>query len=278
MALRSFLLWLLLITAAHAQELRFPSSDLEWNGRNWTYYSSTPKVSSPVVLVLHGTGGSGGSYLARTGWGMLAQKHGFTAVAPSAQPVDPEEPADFNRNPRRWQKEDGPLFDALLSKLGNPRKVYLVGHSNGAMMCFWLAQRNAARWSGLAAVGMHPPVDAEPLNKNLPTLVLVGEDDPIVPWRGGKGQTRWGSREFASLDGTLERWAGALGLHTAPAWTDEGEEWRKHYAPYFQAVRIKGQGHGWPGWSGQLPREFGPNLEGYPAAERIWEFFQKWGS
>src|SRR5688500_7622919 len=100
------LTWLLLVAVAYGQEVRFPSSKLQWNGREWNYYCSTLRPEfQPVVLLLHGAGGSGGSYLARTGWGQLALKEGFLAVAPDAQPMNPEEPSDFHSNPRRWQKE-----------------------------------------------------------------------------------------------------------------------------------------------------------------------------
>src|SRR5687768_11322517 len=62
---------------------------------------------APVVLVLHGAGGSAAWAAWETGWSAKADREGFVAVYPEALPPRPEKPSKFLTNPQRWN--DGSL-------------------------------------------------------------------------------------------------------------------------------------------------------------------------
>jgi len=130
-------------------------------GYKWHYRLHAPKSydanqPTPVVLILHGAGGSGELYLDKAGWRAKAEEAGFIAVAPDGLPARPQRRANFFINPRLWNdgqlREDSPrreiddvqffrdLLDELqqkpklsankaASKLSNTRRVLPVLHS-----------------------------------------------------------------------------------------------------------------------------------------------------
>ena len=90
------------ITAPGRHEL-----SLEAAGRTWHYLALVPSAARserplPVVLILHGAGGSGQAYLDHAGWAAKAEKEGFLAIAPDGQPARSDQPPSFLLNPRLW--------------------------------------------------------------------------------------------------------------------------------------------------------------------------------
>lgn len=65
------------------------------------------KTKLPVVIMLHGAGGSGAGADTETGWGAKADREGFIAVFPDGTPPRPELPARFLVNPRLWNDGSG---------------------------------------------------------------------------------------------------------------------------------------------------------------------------
>src|SRR5207253_1759484 len=99
---------------------------------------------------------------------------------------------------------------------------------------------------------LEPPVWMQPL----PTLLLLGAADPLVPLEGGTVRSPWGRREERpAISETVERWRRALG------------------ATPFEVRVLAGLGHHWPGGRGQLSRRlFGPPRADLHANEMIWHF------
>jgi len=107
----------------------------------------------PVVIMLHGGGGTGKAAATETGWGVKADEVGFLAVFPDAMPPDPTKRSSFGRNPQLWNDgserfyaglkavDDIGFLNAMLDDLlarftVDPRRIYVVGFSNGASMSF----------------------------------------------------------------------------------------------------------------------------------------------
>lgn len=284
-----------------AQDIRYAELNVPVRGHSWNYYYSAPAPtdkSLPVVIVLHGAGGGGGSYLARAGWGEKAVKEGFLAIAPSALPLKPGEQADFATNPRLWNTgeiasdtarskiEDWPFFDALIDDVGrrwhiDTKRIYVVGHSNGGSMAFAVARRWPARWAAVATVGAPPP--AQPVqtqtvpDRPVPTLSLLGKDDKVVPFDGGEGKTPWGTRKFEPMRPALDRYATGMGIKDPDKikWKETAGGGRElDYSDSFKVCIIPKQGHVWPGWTGTVPDNFGPNRKDYPVDDVIWDFLK----
>ena len=254
----------------------------------------------PTVVMLHGAGGTAAWTLAETGWADKADREGFLLVLPEGLRPDLAKPPHFLDNPSVWNDGSPPLvpaapladdvgfLDAVLDDVQksfpvDPRRVYVTGFSNGGGMAFRLGAERAPRYAALAPVAGHCWLaDPRPV-RPVPTLYLVGSDDPLFPLAGGEIPSPWTGRRIhrPSLADTLRRWAVALGVPPEPAATreDDGVRTVVYHGPHateLTAHVIRGLGHHWPGGRGQFnPRIAGPASDRLRANDVIWEFFQR---
>ncbi len=130
----------------------------------------------PLVIAMHGAGGSenlffdGESGLTPE----LCAKRGWLLVATRSTPVRP------------------PPLDALLDELGtryrfDPRRVFVVGHSMGAMQAVGEASRRPSRFSAIAALGGGGRIRRSQGFEKLALFVGVGDRDFLA---GGARQLR----------------------------------------------------------------------------------------
>jgi polyhydroxybutyrate depolymerase len=297
-----------LLVAADPAPLKPGRHDLTLTaaGHEWAYSVQVPSAPGPLplVLILHGAGGTGPLYLDKCSWSDQADAAGFVAVAPTGQPVRPQRPANGLTNPRIWntdqvrpgvpraQIDDLAFFDALLDDVSrrvkvDANRVYVVGHSNGAGMAFQLGALRSGRFAAVAAYAGYCWM-AEPRPRHpRPTLFLVGDADPLTPLDGGGLRPPWGlTQPVPSVAESLARYAKGLGCPAEPKpVSDKDGVKTERYGPgrngvTLTAVTIAGQGHGWPGSDGfVLPtleaRVLGPNVKTYDATAAVWEFFQQ---
>ncbi len=273
-------------------------------GHIWTCHVHVPtgldgKGPRPLVLVLHGAGGSGETYLDKAGWARQADAAGFFVAAPDGLPARPELPASFLLNPRLWNSgqlvpgnprsriDDVAFFRALLDELArrlpvDPRRVYVTGHSNGAGMTFRLGAELSDRFAALAPVaGLCWNSGPKPAHPR-PTLCFYGTEDPLVPLNGGESFLPWGGRrETPPVRDGLAAWARGLGCPAKPRSVRTEDLLRtEEYGPGWDGatltvVIIAGQGHGWPGGKPVLPEKImGPVVSGVEATAMIWKFFE----
>ncbi len=79
------------------------------------------------------------------------------------------------------------LDEALPKYPVDPRKTVLLGFSQGGVMAYDLALRNPGRYAGLVALsswlpnGLAESIPASPDLESLPTLVIHGTEDPMIP-------------------------------------------------------------------------------------------------
>jgi polyhydroxybutyrate depolymerase len=242
----------------------------------------------PVVIMLHGTGGTGRWALAETGWAEKANHERFLAVFPDALPRDPGRPVGFSANPRAWDVQgdaDVAFVAALIDDLGrrfpvNHRRLYVTGFSGGADMTFRLAVDLSPRLGAIGPVAGYVPVRTPRLEHPVPTIYHVGTSDPLVPMAGGAVTTPWGdSVRRPSVADTIGLWSDALGCARRPTFFREerGLRWCYHEpgrpGAELVACYVNGLGHHWPGGKGQLPEQFGTWLAGPSATDAIWRFF-----
>jgi polyhydroxybutyrate depolymerase len=253
----------------------------------------------PLVVMLHGTGGSAAFAADETGWANFADRERFLVAFPDGLPVKPTSPPSFLTNPQRWNDgsarptdgdplhtdaDDVSFLDAVIddavSRGADRRRVYLCGFSNGAAMTFRYAAERGDRLAAIAPVAgyCHRP---GPLVRAVPTLYVVGDSDLLIPLGGGPVRVPWKRQPVVRpvLSDVLADWAEALGCEPTPRTVsaNDGVTEMGYPGPVeFRAVVVEGLGHHWPGGKGQ----FNVRLAGPPSArlngnERVWAFFSR---
>src|SRR5205085_10544906 len=76
---------------------------LDVRGRPREYLFFAPDgPGRPLVVFLHGAGGTAAWADAETGWSVLAAREHFALALPEGLPPDPDRPPKFLTNPPRW--------------------------------------------------------------------------------------------------------------------------------------------------------------------------------
>ncbi|MEZ6140472.1 MAG: PHB depolymerase family esterase [Zavarzinella sp.] len=253
--------------------------------RTWMYYAphSAADESLPLVLMLHGAGGSSIFSATETGWSKLAEHEKFVVVYPDGLPPDKEKPAKFLTNPQEWNDGSGralnhqdeefiiKLISSMLDRYPiNARRIYLTGFSNGAGMAFRLAAHHPELFAAIAPVAGHCWLENSPFVRQIPTYYLIGGADPLMPVAGGVTRTPWGKIENRpSVLNSLNRWRTILQLPHLTSLENTHQDG-------FQIQIIPNLGHHWPGGAGQMGEKLGgPHHKEIDATQLIWDFFQK---
>src|SRR5690606_10984821 len=175
-------------------------------------------VQVPLVLVLHGRGGTGPGTAALTGFDEVADEHGFvvaypTGVANQWYYVDGSEGYDID-------VPDLECLRALVAELSarcpiDPARVYVAGFSNGGYMAQHLACKATDVFAAFASVGAagyggQPGNCGEP--DPVPILFIHGTADAIVPFAGLRQEGPSGPvTVLASVEQTFTYWGYRLG-------------------------------------------------------------------
>jgi polyhydroxybutyrate depolymerase len=260
----------------------------------WVRVPPRGREPRPVVMLLHGTGGTATWAAEEARFDTFADRHGVVAVYPQALPPDPDAPLKFLANPAAWNAsgmtlpghtpDDVAYFAALLDDLPrrtaiDPRRVYVTGFSNGAAMTFELAAACGDRIAAIAPVAGYCRVTR--VERPMPTLFVLGADDPMVPLEGGTFHSPWTKevKRRAPVWEGLDRWARLIGCEPRRESVFEhgGVRVERYPGPAaFEVVIVDGLGHHWPGGLGRLKR----SLAGEPSNRLdgnavIWEFFRR---
>jgi len=222
---------------------------------------------APLVLVLHGGGGSGGQLRRQTGFDSAARRAGVVAVYPSARfHLWNDGRFAATGNHRLAAKDDvgalRALIDDLVTRgLADPARVYVIGHSNGGGMAMRMACTYPELLAGIAVVATKALLDV-PCRRDppIPAVFFMGTADAVTPHQGdpdGRSGTPAADRaRTASGEATIALWLKrnhcgserraetARGRETGIAVIRV--EGRACAAP-FRAFVIEGGGHTWPG-------------------------------
>ncbi len=199
MFLRVILLAMLIFAAQPAQA--DDGVALEWAGKDRPFIVHLPQGGAtenlPVVLVLHGGGGNAENMRQMTGMNSLADKHGFIAVYPEGYP------SPLVSHIRTWnagiccgpalkKKSDdvgyiGAVIDLLAAQYKiDTSRVYVTGHSNGAMMSYRLACEMSDRIAAIAPNAGQREVAECKMKRPVPVLHMHGTKDPCALYDGGE--------------------------------------------------------------------------------------------
>lgn len=156
----------------------------------YLYIPEKAKLPAPTVLVFHGGGGKAeGVDYSVGGMAKLADEEGFIVVYP----------AGIDRGWNDGRKFDGQgkeddvsfvreLIDNLVSKKqADPARVYACGISNGGFFSQYLAQQLPGKIAAVASVAASVSEDMAASQVSCqPTMFVLGTNDPLVPFKGGR--------------------------------------------------------------------------------------------
>jgi len=168
-----------------------------------------PGRPMPTVVALHGGFMNGKSMRRIFGLDELARQDRFAVVYPNAVgrrwndgisgDGDGADDVRFLRN----------LADHLVRKgVADPKRIYLVGISNGGMMTYRVACQAPGVFAAFAAVIANMPKlvsnDCRP-GVGTPLIVINSTDDPVNPYEGGDVAS-WSAGEVLSTLDTVDFW------------------------------------------------------------------------
>ena len=196
--------------------------------------------------------------------------------------------------------DDVALVSAVVHSLveagrADPRRIYVMGMSNGAMMSFRLAIEMRPRPAAIAAVaGLMAQRSVCPeASRPVSVLLIVGTDDPLMPYAGGEVGFRHRKNRglVMSAEATRDYWLRVDGIDAAAGVTvtfpHRGSDvtraskmlFGSDAGPQVEMLTIEHGGHVEPSLRyhygpiyGQL---VGPQNRDLESAEEAWSFFRR---
>jgi polyhydroxybutyrate depolymerase len=261
-----------------------------------------PQRPLPLVVLLHGGGGSAPQALQHYPLKEVADRHGFILAAPNGTgPVRREILRTWNVHfgfgyAQRKKVDDIGFVRSLILQIRkeeavDPSKVYLTGLSNGAILCHFAAAAHSDLVAGIAPVvgtvgGRSDPTQAwiYPAIPKKPVDVILfnGELDQSIPLQGGvqKKHAEKQPREVVSAQASADFWVKANGCNPKPTIDrlPQQKATRTTWSGGRDGTRVvlyvlHNQGHAWPG--GSAARSVAdPPSQVLKAHEVLWDFFR----
>jgi poly(3-hydroxybutyrate) depolymerase len=157
-----------------------------------TYTGSKPL---PLVVALHGLGANEDSFM--DGYArrlpQLAEQHGFIVVTPLGYRVDGFYGYNYRTDAASRREHELSELDVMrvLERMRrdyqiDERRIYLMGHSMGAIGTWWLAAHYPDVWAAIGPIaGIGDPVSVARM-KHIPQFVVHGDADPTVSVVGSR--------------------------------------------------------------------------------------------
>ncbi len=250
----------------------------------------------PLLIALHGGLGSGPQFEQQTGFDGLAEANRFIVVYPNGTPVRPGS-GEYVWNAgaccsvaseSQENVNDVGFISALITKLEarfdiDPRRVFVTGHSNGAMLGERLACQLAGQiaaiavQSGTLVTGQCTP--SEPVA----VLEIHGTADQNVPINGGVGTDGLNRENYPPPVDGLQTLAAQDGCPKTSASQRDQENpavsyqiWRPCRAgTIVEWARITGANHAWMGHQASRAAELlegGTPYMGFDSSAAVWSF------
>ena len=258
---------------------------------------TAPDGPLPLIVALHGQGGSGEKF---SGWGMfepLAERERFVTVYPSAiegkwsygRPVIQPMPKVGGQTVDDIGFLRLLIDDLVARKIADPARVYVAGVSRGGLMTYTaacaLADRVAAVAPLITPMTLYQREDCKPV-RPVPIMLIAGTRDPSQPYDG----VMWPMGRLMSIPDTVDFWrqqhgctqrGGRMLPHADPAdrtrvMLVEWSSCRTGVSPLL--YRVEGGGHQVPSRrAGATMSEdrFGLRNRDIEAGDVIWDYFKR---
>lgn len=252
--------------------------------RYFRYYVPPGLAASPPLMVyLHGGGSSMREVIdgrPSAAWPVVAERAGFILLLPNGSNAetgdalgDEQHWNDCRREPgaAKSTADDVAFLTALVAwavdGLGvDAQRVYVGGSSNGGMMTFRIADEAPALAAAIVTFIANRPAETDcrvPLTRPLPAMIVVGTEDPLMPFAGGQVASDRGL--VVSADESVAYWVARNGITAAPIVTalpdrdplDGSTIERQRFVqprggPPVVYLRMDGAGHAMPSIIAQL--------------------------
>jgi polyhydroxybutyrate depolymerase len=298
----AFMLALALPTMAGALlpgDYRF---DLPFDGRQRSYLLHVPQRAAagplPLVVNLHGGGGSAQQHRLSSGMDAAADRDGYIVAYPNGSGRLSDRLLTWNAGnccgyAQTQNIDDVGFIAAVIDDIAqraaiDARRVYVVGHSNGGMMAHRVGVALPAKVAAIVSVaGARIP---EPGNgRAVPVLHIHSVDDPRALYAGGLGPPFPFTTNrvlHPSVEATLAAWARRDGCMPTPVEMESRQAANGHTARRLvyghcrdgaevDLWRLTGAGHGWPGAATTREALVGPAPRVIDANTEIWKFLSQ---
>jgi polyhydroxybutyrate depolymerase len=230
----------------------------------------------PLVLLLHGRGGSGKAIHGYSDFGAKADKEGFLLACPDASGTPPAWNSGAYAS-RSYPADDVAFLHTLLDTLEkrhrvDPRRIFVAGHSSGGMMSHRLGSELADRVAAIGVVagsigaqladGTSDRLTAP--TKPISVILFHGKADRIVPYDGGGQMLR-----FLPVSDATAFWIRSTGCGTEARKEQlaEGAAMQETYTGGKEGTEVvlittTHGGHEWP------------KAAGMQATDLMWDFFK----
>ena len=255
-------------------------TDIRFNGVSRSYLlhvpARMPEDQWPLVVVLHGAFSTAKEMELQSGFSNLADEQGFCVAYPNGiglfGKLQHWNAGHCCGKAAKDKVDDVAFINAVIEDAASvcpvdTSRIFMVGYSNGGMMAYRYAAEQANRLAAAAVFAGAIDSDADgkanhwtpPQPRHpLPILILHGTADDIVPPSGGKSPARSDGPTYASVDTARTLWEASNG--------NQAE---------VRVELLEGWNHRWPGLFFTTGDGIPEAMQGYDAAEVIWDFFQR---
>ena len=247
----------------------------------------------PLVLALHGGGGTAAGFARYTGLSELADEMGFIVVFPQGLDRTWYDSIHTTAEPSKASVDDTGFLVALTECIRDAYgagPAFVLGLSNGGMLTQELLVTHGSVFSGGASIASQMPAGFTACATcPVPVLFMNGSDDPIVPYLGGTITLPWGETrgEVLPTDENVRMWLRWNNLGDEPrvteladTCTDDGAtarimEWGDDGSSKVVLYTVEGGGHTLPGARQYLPPgTVGNTCRDFDGARAIMDFFR----
>jgi polyhydroxybutyrate depolymerase len=280
------------------------SLTFEHNGLKRTYLVHVPKcynknIPTPLVIALHGGGGSAKKMKAFTKFDEISEKENFIVLFPQGYKRQWNDGRNAESIPAQQLNIDdvgfiSALTDFICSQYTiDKSRIYASGPSNGGFMTTRLGCELNNKLAAIAPVISTFPEQllekCTPENP-LPVMLINGSNDPLVPYNGGDVKVGKKTRgKILSTHETVMFWVKHNKCNQTPKKVefedkDKGDSATAVLEIYSGTeensvvilISVNGGGHTVPGGKQYLPRGIvGIVCRDFVAEEIIWDFFKK---